>query len=42
MERDYGVELMQAWGMTEALGGSAATMSPVRPTCPSSSASTSG
>jgi fatty-acyl-CoA synthase len=28
MERDYGVQLMQAWGMTEALGGSAATMAP--------------
>jgi fatty-acyl-CoA synthase len=28
MERDYGVQLMQAWGMTEALGGSAATMKP--------------
>ena len=26
MERDHGVQLMQAWGMTEALGGSAATM----------------
>ena len=41
MERDFGVQLMQAWGMTEALGGSAATMKPARPTCPSSSASTS-
>ena len=28
MERDYGVQLMQAWGMTEALGGSAATSKP--------------
>ena len=28
MERDFGVQLMQAWGMTEALGGSAATMKP--------------
>ena len=28
MERDHGVQLMQAWGMTEALGGSAATMKP--------------
>jgi acyl-CoA synthetase (AMP-forming)/AMP-acid ligase II len=28
MERDHGVQLMQAWGMTEALGGSAATMAP--------------
>ncbi|HYM30522.1 MAG TPA: long-chain fatty acid--CoA ligase [Candidatus Cybelea sp.] len=28
LERDYGVELMQAWGMTEALGGSSATMYP--------------
>jgi len=28
MECDYGVQLMQAWGMTEALGGSAATMKP--------------
>jgi fatty-acyl-CoA synthase len=28
MERDFGVQLMQAWGMTEALGGSSATMRP--------------
>ena len=28
MERDHGVQLMQAWGMTEALGGSAAMMKP--------------
>jgi acyl-CoA synthetase (AMP-forming)/AMP-acid ligase II len=28
MERNYGVELAQAWGMTEALGGSNATMRP--------------
>ena len=28
LERNYGVELMQAWGMTEALGGSNATMKP--------------
>jgi acyl-CoA synthetase (AMP-forming)/AMP-acid ligase II len=28
LERDYGVELMQAWGMTEAVAGSAATMEP--------------
>ncbi|MBN8509636.1 MAG: long-chain fatty acid--CoA ligase [Burkholderiales bacterium] len=28
LERDYGVELLQAWGMTEALGGSAATLAP--------------
>ena len=28
MERDFGVQLMQTWGMTEALGGSAATMKP--------------
>ena len=28
LERDYGVELAQAWGMTEALGGSLATMRP--------------
>ena len=28
LERDYGVELAQAWGMTEALGGSHATMRP--------------
>ncbi len=28
MERDFGVQLMQAWGMTEALGGSAATIKP--------------
>jgi len=28
LERDYGVELMQAWGMTEAVAGSAATMAP--------------
>ena len=28
LERDYGVELAQAWGMTEALGGSVATMRP--------------
>jgi 3-(methylthio)propionyl---CoA ligase len=28
MERDYGVQLMQAWGMTEALGGSGATSKP--------------
>jgi fatty-acyl-CoA synthase len=28
LERDYGVELAQAWGMTEALGGSNATMKP--------------
>jgi acyl-CoA synthetase (AMP-forming)/AMP-acid ligase II len=28
LERDYGVEMAQAWGMTEALGGSNATMKP--------------
>ena len=28
LERDWGVELAQAWGMTEALGGSHATMRP--------------
>jgi fatty-acyl-CoA synthase len=28
LERDYGVEMMQAWGMTEALGGTTATMKP--------------
>jgi fatty-acyl-CoA synthase len=28
LEREYGVELAQAWGMTEALGGSLATMRP--------------
>lgn len=28
LERDYGVELAQAWGMTEILGGSNATMRP--------------
>ncbi|MBI3744575.1 MAG: AMP-binding protein, partial [Chloroflexi bacterium] len=28
LERAYGVELAQAWGMTEALGGSLATMRP--------------
>ncbi|HUO78632.1 MAG TPA: long-chain fatty acid--CoA ligase [Steroidobacteraceae bacterium] len=28
LERDYGVELMQAWGMTEAPAGSSATMLP--------------
>jgi acyl-CoA synthetase (AMP-forming)/AMP-acid ligase II len=28
MEREHGVQLMQAWGMTEALGGSAATSKP--------------
>ncbi len=28
MERDYGVRIMQAWGMTECLGGSAAMMRP--------------
>jgi fatty-acyl-CoA synthase len=28
LERDYGVELLQAWGMTEALGGSSALMKP--------------
>jgi fatty-acyl-CoA synthase len=28
LERDHGVELAQAWGMTEALGGSLATMRP--------------
>jgi fatty-acyl-CoA synthase len=28
LERDYGVELAQAWGMTEVLGGSNATMRP--------------
>ena len=28
LERQYGVELAQAWGMTEALGGSHATMRP--------------
>jgi fatty-acyl-CoA synthase len=28
LERDHGVELMQAWGMTEALGGSSALLKP--------------
>ena len=28
MERDYGVQIMQAWGMTESLGGSGAMMPP--------------
>ena len=28
LERDYGIELMQAWGMTEAVAGSSATMEP--------------
>jgi acyl-CoA synthetase (AMP-forming)/AMP-acid ligase II len=28
LERDYGVELMQAWGMTEVVAGSSATMEP--------------
>jgi fatty-acyl-CoA synthase len=28
LERDYGVEMLQAWGMTEALGGSSALMRP--------------
>ncbi len=28
LERDYGVELAQAWGMTEILGGSNATLRP--------------
>ncbi len=28
LEHDYGVELMQAWGMTEAVAGSLATMEP--------------
>jgi fatty-acyl-CoA synthase len=28
LERDYGVELMQAWGMTEAVAGSTPTMEP--------------
>jgi fatty-acyl-CoA synthase len=28
LERDYGVELMQAWGMTEAVAGSSPTMEP--------------
>ena len=28
LDRDYGVEMAQTWGMTEALGGSNATMKP--------------
>jgi acyl-CoA synthetase (AMP-forming)/AMP-acid ligase II len=28
LERDYGVQLMQAWGMTEVVAGSNATMAP--------------
>jgi len=28
LERDYGVEVLQAWGMTEALGGSSVLMAP--------------
>jgi acyl-CoA synthetase (AMP-forming)/AMP-acid ligase II len=28
LERNYGIEFVQAWGMTEALGGSNATMEP--------------
>ncbi|MDT7838838.1 long-chain fatty acid--CoA ligase [Aquabacterium sp. OR-4] len=28
LERDYGVEILQAWGMTEALGGSSVLMAP--------------